>query len=101
MLEASFQCVLELFGGGGVLIAGLGVDGLPEMQDHLGLFGLLEGNLAGASHDGREVRGAPGRQGCRRCNRRGSPPAWSWPFDGPPPRGRGRWRDRAPALEAA
>ena len=55
MLEAGFQCVLELFGGRGVLIPALGIDGLAKMQDDFGLFGLLEGDLAGAFHDGRET----------------------------------------------
>ncbi len=54
-MKPASRGVLELLGGGGILIAGLGVDGLPEMQDDLGLFGLLERDLAGASHDGGET----------------------------------------------
>ena len=43
MVESGFEGVLEFFGSLILVVLRLRVDGLTQMQDNLGLFGLLHG----------------------------------------------------------
>ncbi len=43
MIEARFERMFEFIGGLGIFTFALRVDGLPKVQNHLGLFALLHG----------------------------------------------------------
>ena len=52
MFESGFDGVFHFFGGLCFIAFGLRIDGESEMQYCFGLFGILQGEAAGALHDG-------------------------------------------------
>ena len=72
MIEAGLQSPLQFVRRGCILALGLRIDGLAQVQHHLGLLGVLHRELRRALQNRRQAVTLLARDGVSGCSRRGS-----------------------------